>query len=325
MIETIVVIAKRPVPGRVKTRLVPPLTPTEAATLASAALIDTLRAVEATPARRRVLAFDGPVDGWLPAGWTLLRAAIRWVGPSARRCVRLACRQPAVLVGMDTPQLQPHHLTRFDPREYDACLGPAADGGYWAIGFRNPSIARSAIEGIPMSSDRTAAEQLNRLAGLGLSVQLLDELIDVDTIDDAVSSRRTSRQLRVRHTVESHKLGRVGELMQPGALQPYERALLTREPLRLHHDDGRVTLLEVSRWLGAADSADHTVLSRALAPVLDVGCGPGRIVAASTARGMLTLGIDIADTAVSMTRARGMNALRRDVFAPFPARDVGPA
>lgn len=106
--------------------------------------------------------------------------------------------------------------------------------------------------------------------------------------------------------------------MQPGALQPYERALLTREPLRLHHDDGRVTLLEVARWLGAADAADNTVLSRAVAPLLDVGCGPGRIVAASTERGLLTLGIDIADTAVAMTRARGMNALRRDVFGHVP-------
>jgi SAM-dependent methyltransferase len=110
----------------------------------------------------------------------------------------------------------------------------------------------------------------------------------------------------------------VGELMQPGALQPYERALLTREPLRLHHDDGRVTLLEVSRWLGPADAADNTMLSRAVAPVLDVGCGPGRIVAALTGQGLLTLGIDIADTAVAMTRARGMNALRRDVFAHVP-------
>ena len=185
MIETIVVIAKRPVPGRVKTRLVPPLTPIEAATLASAALIDTLRAVDATPARRRVLAFDGPVDGWLPAGWTYCAQPS---GGLDRRLVAafdsLADR-PAVLVGMDTPQLQPHHLTRFDPREYDACLGPAADGGYWAIGFRDPSLARRAIEGIPMSSDRTAAEQLNRLNYLGLHVQLLDELIDVDTINDA--------------------------------------------------------------------------------------------------------------------------------------------
>ena len=106
--------------------------------------------------------------------------------------------------------------------------------------------------------------------------------------------------------------------MQPGALVPYERALLTREPLRLHHDDGRVTLLDVSRWLGAADDADNTVLSQAVAPVLDVGCGPGRIVAAASERGLLTLGIDIAETAVALTRARGMNALRRDVFGHVP-------
>ncbi len=185
MIHTIVVIAKRPIAGRVKTRLVPPLTPAEAAALAAAALTDTLRAVAETPACRRVLAFDGPVDGWLPGGWS------HCTQPPGGLDVRLVAAfetladEPAVLVGMDTPQLRPRHLTRFDPSEFDACLGPADDGGYWAIGFRNPSIARAAITGIPMSSDRTAALQLDRLADLGLRVQLLDGLVDVDTIDDA--------------------------------------------------------------------------------------------------------------------------------------------
>jgi glycosyltransferase A (GT-A) superfamily protein (DUF2064 family) len=185
MIETIAVIAKRPVPGRVKTRLVPPLTPIEAAALASAALTDTLRAVDATPARRRVLAFDGPVDGWLPAGWTYRAQPSGGLDRRLVAAFEALPNRPAVLVGMDTPQLQPHHLIAFDPAAFDACLGPAADGGYWAIGFRDPAIARSAIEGIPMSSDHTADEQLHRLVGLGLRVQLLEELIDVDTIDDA--------------------------------------------------------------------------------------------------------------------------------------------
>jgi SAM-dependent methyltransferase len=106
--------------------------------------------------------------------------------------------------------------------------------------------------------------------------------------------------------------------MQAGALRPYERSLMTREPLRLHHADGRGTPLEIGRWLDPADAADLTALSRAVAPVLDVGCGPGRIVAALTGQGLLTLGIDIAETAVSITRARGMNALRRNVFAHLP-------
>ena len=69
---TIVVLAKRPRPGFVKTRLVPPLTHADAAAVAAAALADTLDAVATTPAQRRVLAFDGDPSGWQRPGWTVV-------------------------------------------------------------------------------------------------------------------------------------------------------------------------------------------------------------------------------------------------------------
>jgi SAM-dependent methyltransferase len=106
--------------------------------------------------------------------------------------------------------------------------------------------------------------------------------------------------------------------MQAGALRPYERSLITREPLGLHHADGGATALEIDRYLDPADAADRRALAHAIGPVLDVGCGPGRIVAALAEQGLLTLGIDIAETAVAITRARGLNALRRNVFARLP-------
>lgn len=106
--------------------------------------------------------------------------------------------------------------------------------------------------------------------------------------------------------------------MQSNALQPYEQSLLTSAPLQLWHSDGRVMDLEIERWLSAADAVDTDVLSRALAPVLDVGCGPGRMVRALSDCGLMALGIDIAETAVTMTRAGGLNALRRSVFAHLP-------
>ncbi|MEP7179289.1 MAG: DUF2064 domain-containing protein, partial [Pseudonocardiales bacterium] len=92
---------------------------------------------------------------------------------------------PALLVGMDTPQLRSAQLSAFDPERYDACLGLATDGGYWAIGFRDPRLAAPAILGISMSTAHTGAHQLRRLHRLGLREQLLDELRDVDTIADA--------------------------------------------------------------------------------------------------------------------------------------------
>src|SRR5690606_16843936 len=73
MSTTLLVIAKAPVPGRVKTRLTPPFSPVEAAALAEAALCDTLDVVCATPAARRVLALEGEPGPWLPPGMEVVR------------------------------------------------------------------------------------------------------------------------------------------------------------------------------------------------------------------------------------------------------------
>lgn len=183
-IGTVIVLAKEPRPGFAKTRLTPPLTPRQAARLAAAALEDTLAAVSDVPAVRRVLAFDGDAASWLPAGWDL---AVQPQGGLDRRLAAAfgAVAGPAVLVGMDTPQLAPADLTAWDPTRFDACLGPAADGGYWALGLADPRHAAAVLPGVPMSQDDTGAHQLARLQAHGLRVQLLDELTDVDTIASA--------------------------------------------------------------------------------------------------------------------------------------------
>ncbi|MDT4935261.1 MAG: uncharacterized protein QOK11_3153 [Pseudonocardiales bacterium] len=185
MIDSLLVIAKEPIPGRVKTRLVPPLTHEHAAHVAGAALADTLRAGSAIPARRHVLVLDGRPGTWLTPGWRLVPQAAGDLDVRLAAAFAAAAQGPALLVGMDTPQLQPRHLTAFDPEHFDACLGPAADGGFWALSFRDPRNAAAAIAGVPMSTAGTGAQQLRRLRALGLRVQLLDELRDVDTFDDA--------------------------------------------------------------------------------------------------------------------------------------------
>lgn len=183
---TVIVLAKQPLPGRAKTRLTPPLRPEQAARVAAGALTDTLAAAAAVDAHRHLLAFDGDPADWLPAGWRCTDQ------PAGTLDVRLVAAfaaaepgRPAVLVGMDTPQFRPDQLAAFDPARFDACLGLATDGGYWAIGFADPAAAAATIGGVPMSTEDTGAIQLARLREAGLRVQLLDTLSDFDTYDAA--------------------------------------------------------------------------------------------------------------------------------------------
>jgi uncharacterized protein len=181
----LLVIAKAPVPGRVKTRLTPPCTPDEASRLAAAALQDTLAAALASRrAGRRVLVLDGGVPGWLPDGFDVL--AQRGVGLAARLAAAFSdARSPAFLVGMDTPQLTPELLDAglAAVERNDAAFGPARDGGYWGIGLRRAD--ERVFRGVPMSESGTGAAQRRRLRALGLRTALLPELRDVDTIADA--------------------------------------------------------------------------------------------------------------------------------------------
>ncbi|MDH6439108.1 SAM-dependent methyltransferase [Streptomyces sp. SAI-144] len=100
---------------------------------------------------------------------------------------------------------------------------------------------------------------------------------------------------------------------------PYAQALRTGQgPLFLRRSDGWLLLLELERWCAAADAADLEVLRRCEGAVLDVGCGPGRLVAALGARGRRVLGIDVSEAAVARTVALGGQALRRSVFETVP-------
>ncbi|MEP7020726.1 MAG: methyltransferase domain-containing protein [Pseudonocardiales bacterium] len=112
--------------------------------------------------------------------------------------------------------------------------------------------------------------------------------------------------------------------MQAGALRPYEHSLRTSGPLGLCADDGRVISLDVARWLAPVDVTDETVLERCTGPVLDVGCGPGRFVHALAQRGTAAMGLDIAETAVALTRGLGLPAVLRSVFAPIPGEGRWP-
>ncbi|MGW0992209.1 methyltransferase domain-containing protein [Streptomyces sp. NPDC002523] len=103
------------------------------------------------------------------------------------------------------------------------------------------------------------------------------------------------------------------------ASDPYATALRTgRGPLYLRRSDGWLLPLEVERWCAGADDVDRAVLDRCEGSVLDVGCGPGRLVAELAARGRTVLGVDVSEAAVTRTNTLGGQALRRSVFEPLP-------
>ena len=191
----ILVMAKAPVAGQVKTRLCPPLSPDEAAEVAAAALADTLAAVDASRADRKVIALDGQPGPWLPEGFDVIPQAGRGLGPrlaNAWEVIAPATGGWGIQIGMDTPQVTAPELDDLlavlvspparRPRRA-ALLGPAFDGGWWVIGLTGTD-PRRVFGGVEMSAPHTGEAQLRRLRALGLDVSVVQERRDIDTVVD---------------------------------------------------------------------------------------------------------------------------------------------
>ncbi|MCW3845344.1 DUF2064 domain-containing protein [Micromonospora yasonensis] len=198
----LLVVAKAPVAGTAKTRLCPPASPAQAARIAAAALGDTLDAVAATPGVTPVLALagrfvdaeDGPHLAAAVAGWPVLPQrgddfAARLAHAHADVAAAYPGR-PVLQIGMDTPQLTAAVLAaavrRLAEPAVDGVLGRAADGGWWALGLRDPRQA-AALRTVPMSTPATGRLTWAALAGRGLRVGALPRLRDVDGWADALA------------------------------------------------------------------------------------------------------------------------------------------
>ncbi|WP_063773378.1 DUF2064 domain-containing protein, partial [Streptacidiphilus jiangxiensis] len=201
----LLLLAKSPAPGRVKTRLTASgpasVTPEQAAAVAQAALVDTMATLDQVPASRRVLVLDGLPGRWLRPGWEVVPQSGGGLDHRlASAFAAVAGPVPALLVGMDTPQLAARVLAEpLAPAAragVDAWFGPATDGGFWAFGLARPDarLAARLLHGVPMSAPTTGAALRGRLAAEGLRVRDLPELTDVDTpaTADAVASAAPS-------------------------------------------------------------------------------------------------------------------------------------
>ncbi len=201
----VLVVAKAPEPGRVKTRLGAEIGMERAADVASASLLDTVAAcVAAVGAERCQLSLAGDLDRAVAADE--LRAALAgWTvhpqkGPDlgARLADALAhVTGPVVQIGMDTPHVTAALLldAAAGLDEHDAVLGPAEDGGWWLLALRDPARA-SVLSGVPMSTPTTCVDTRAALAASGLDVGTTTTLCDVDELADAEAVARLAPRSR---------------------------------------------------------------------------------------------------------------------------------
>lgn len=194
----LVVFAKAPIPGQVKTRLCPPLTPDEAATLHGSFVLDTLERTKTAVARLKL-----PFDRYLACAPS--SALVFFKIMEERQGVRLldqvgddlgvrmhhVCEtlfergyRRVLIVGTDVPTLPLDHYKQALAllESHDLVLGPALDGGYYLIGLKRP--VPDLFTGIPWSTDQVFRLTEKKAAELGLKTALIPTWRDVDTIDD---------------------------------------------------------------------------------------------------------------------------------------------
>jgi uncharacterized protein len=197
MTETVLVVAKAPLPGRAKTRLVPPLSADDAADLQRALLLDTLDACRVESFEPTVLAAgDGAGAGLRETVGHRVRVEPQ-EGRGLADALRLGMRRflaggPVAIVSSDVPGLPPGSLpAAFEALAdgADVVLGPAVDGGYWLIGMSRPH--EEAFADIPWSTPSVCATTRARCEAAGLQVHELDAWSDVDTaVDLALLAQR---------------------------------------------------------------------------------------------------------------------------------------
>jgi rSAM/selenodomain-associated transferase 1 len=204
-VRKVVVFARQPVPGRVKTRLAAEIGGERAASVYQALLDHTLDVVRKVNADVIVSLAERAHRSWTAA--LELPTEIQPIGDLGsrlRECFRRRFAEGAervAIIGSDNPSIAAGHLetalSTLD--ETRMVLGPAEDGGYWLVAQRSPGI--DLFTGIPWSSSSTLDATRTRLRSLGVEWREFDTLADVDTADDlerALNDPRVPHSLRVR-------------------------------------------------------------------------------------------------------------------------------
>ena len=178
----IAVFAKAPIAGRVKTRLVPPLTPQQAAELHERLVADVWQRLPGDALRE--LHTDQPTSAWPDISPRRLQSS----GDLGARMFHalqtgLAAGHPRVaIVGGDIPEFPTSYLDRLLNAEADVALGPTFDGGYYAIICRR--ISPAMFDGVRWSTAHALADTLAACARAGLATFTGEPWHDVDRPED---------------------------------------------------------------------------------------------------------------------------------------------
>ncbi len=189
----ICVMAKAPAPGRVKTRLCPPLSHDEAADLASAFLIDVWRAAANLQGVTTLLSYHGNRNEF-PAELNAVHSFPQRDGDLGARIEHTARTglehgDMVLVIGSDLPGLSAPYLqtARNTLLNHDAVLGPSRDGGFYLIGMRQCPVGL--LADLPWSAPQTHQATLERLVERGYDVAHAPRFDDVDTVEDLTALR----------------------------------------------------------------------------------------------------------------------------------------
>ena len=218
MDNALIVVAKKPTPGNTKTRLIPPLSPEQAADLYNCLLSDTLDVMRHVENAQPVIAY-APADaesyfrGIAPQGFELIAQHGQTLGQRLDNVLRTHLKMgytQAVVMDSDSPTLPPKYLRqaleRLEDEHVDVVVGPCEDGGYYLIGLKRPC---SALFNVVMSTPTVLQETLQRAHGQGLRTVCLPAWYDIDTPEDLERLRRELARLpahrapRTRHLLLS--------------------------------------------------------------------------------------------------------------------------
>lgn len=204
--QTLIVFAKEPIPGKVKTRLKPLLSGRQCSALYTALLRDTLSAARSAGVGQNILCYES--CGRSPVflrrnrdGFVLRKQSGKDLGDRLRNAFDSVLEEEgdsAVIIGSDTPHLPSDYIKRAFRllRSYDCVIGPSRDGGYYLIGLKNTYF--ELFEEIPWSTPGVLAVTMQRARSLGLKISLLPRLEDIDDPDSLHRVMRVLARLKGR-------------------------------------------------------------------------------------------------------------------------------